>query len=297
MLACPQPVHGPGQRELGTAEPFDEVAAPHPAGVLHRAEHRIDPGEPTGKPLSQDGVAHDDPVSFQHLLGAGSGDLLGRRRGARVEEVGDEVPPTATGGRGTAGDVGLPRPPPFRPAPQERPQRSQRVVGDLAGPHEIPQRLDDRVGIASAGDRVEIAEERCPAFGEVAAEPLVDLAGRRVAGAGGVQQRDLVPEVERHPPVRRGDGAAPGPHDVAGGEQCVEVGRLVGHPSGKDGRLEGACRDRPSLQLADDLGDPVPPRRRVAHAVPGRHESGEDVGRHRFDVAAKHGERTTAEPA
>ena len=40
-----QPLDGPAERELGTAEPVDEVAAPDPARLLHRPEERVDRGE------------------------------------------------------------------------------------------------------------------------------------------------------------------------------------------------------------------------------------------------------------
>ena len=61
----PQPVEGARQGELRGTEPIDEVAAPDPAGILHRAEDRVDGAEATLDALGRDGLAGQDAVALE----------------------------------------------------------------------------------------------------------------------------------------------------------------------------------------------------------------------------------------
>ena len=83
------------------------------------------------------------------------------------------------------------RSPPRGRRARVRPQRVERVVGDAAGPDEIPQRIDRFGRVAAAGRVVERTEERRAAGGEVVDDrPLArsarspdvrDCCGRRSA--------------------------------------------------------------------------------------------------------------------
>ena len=94
------------------------------------------------------------------------------------------------------------------------------------------------------------------------------LRGRRV------QQRDVVREVQRHPPVPLAERRHAHPGHLAGRAQQVEVLRPVaGQPRGQHVGLQRAGRDRRALQLLDHVEQRVGPsaRRRAGagdHAVP-----------------------------
>src|SRR6266446_8852940 len=80
--------HGPealdraGQRELGRAQPVDEVAPTDPAGLLERPEDRVDRRETAFDALRRDGLAGDDTVAVQEDE-AGRVETLGRAGAAR----------------------------------------------------------------------------------------------------------------------------------------------------------------------------------------------------------------------
>ena len=136
------------QRELGGAEPGDEVAAPRPAALFEHLQHAVDRGVATDDTLGEDRLAGDHPVPFEQLQGLGVGGLGGGRR--RLQERRHEAPAAGSGRRAEPRQPPGPRPlagaagallrPRRDPAGEDGPERGQRVVGDLARPHEIPQR-------------------------------------------------------------------------------------------------------------------------------------------------------------
>ena len=201
----PQPIHGAGQRELGGAEPFDEVAAPDPAGLLHRAKDRVDGAETAGDVLRRDGLAGQDAVPLQQDVARewsasrGSADAGVPRAGAVAGRVGppwlgrplrDHERPSAGGFRRTQLQPARPRPAlARRPPPAQRPQRRERVVGDLAGPDQIPQRVERsrarrrRRRPTRAHGRT---RRRVP---QPVAQPLVELARRRLRPSPAARSR------------------------------------------------------------------------------------------------------------
>src|SRR4051794_12716841 len=85
----PQPLHRAGQRELGAAEPLDEVAPPRDAERLQRAQRVVQGREAAGDPLGQHLLAGHDAVPLEQELGertaalAGVGGRLEQRRSQR----------------------------------------------------------------------------------------------------------------------------------------------------------------------------------------------------------------------
>jgi hypothetical protein len=63
-----EPLDGAGERELGTAEPFDEVPAAARADGLERLQLRVDRPVSAGNPLRADAVPGDDPLPLEQEL-------------------------------------------------------------------------------------------------------------------------------------------------------------------------------------------------------------------------------------
>ena len=85
----PQPVERACERELRGAQPVDEVAAPDPAGILERAQHRVDGAEAALEAFRRDRLAGEHAMALEHR------DRLGVeafRRGERRRRL-DERPP------------------------------------------------------------------------------------------------------------------------------------------------------------------------------------------------------------
>ena len=59
---------GTRERELRTAEPLDEVAAPADAERLERLQLRVDGAVPAADPLAANAVARDDPLALEEEL-------------------------------------------------------------------------------------------------------------------------------------------------------------------------------------------------------------------------------------
>ncbi|MET0818047.1 MAG: DEAD/DEAH box helicase [Solirubrobacteraceae bacterium] len=103
-----------------------------------------------------------------------------------------------------------------------RAQRRIGVVGRLARPHQVPQRVLELLG-GRAGD---VGQE----VGEEARAGLQALAHRQVDGLGGLlaaarrrpDQRRVVAEVERHAAGAASQGPGADPHDLAARAQLIE---------------------------------------------------------------------------
>ena len=136
----------PGQRELGRAEPVDEVAAPDPAGLLQRPQDRVDGGEPAVDPLGRDRLAGQDAVPLEQGEALGVEPLPWRRLRHRDRVGCDERPAAGRLGRPERGQparaAARRRRAARGPLPAQGAQRRERVVRDLAGPDQVPQRVE-----------------------------------------------------------------------------------------------------------------------------------------------------------
>src|SRR5436190_2726423 len=68
-LELSQPLHGPAKRELGAAEPFDEVPAAAEPERLERPELAVDGAVTARDPFAADAVARDDALALEQELG------------------------------------------------------------------------------------------------------------------------------------------------------------------------------------------------------------------------------------
>ena len=174
----------PGSGELRRAEPGDEVAAPDLARLLQRLQHAGRRREAARHAFGEHRLAGQHAVAIEQLQRSGV-----RRLGRRSAPARAAARPATSGrrrraarsvrsGRGAAGeprDVAR-----ARDRFRQRPERRQRVVGDLARPDQVPER--------GAGRR---ARQRCrrpgpdrarttrPRSREVLADRVVQLARRR----------------------------------------------------------------------------------------------------------------------
>ena len=138
--------------ELRRAEPGDEVAAPHLAALLEHLEHAVHRGEPADDALGEHRLAGDDAVALEQLQRprrgpprwrVGRGSSSGATRLQRPAPAGGPMrseprraPARRARRRGRCGGAaGAPR----RSDDRAR-SGAERVVGDLAGPHQVPQR-------------------------------------------------------------------------------------------------------------------------------------------------------------
>ena len=136
-----------------------------------------------------------------------------------------------------------------RDAPRERAQRVERVVRDHALPDQVPERVDD-LGGETAHGRLDLMEERCAVRAEVRRRSR--LAPCRPAVRGHVQQRQVIREIDRDPPVLLAQWLDAHPDDLARRAERVEIGRLVvGDARGEDLALEDRRRHREALQRLD----------------------------------------------
>ena len=147
-----------GQRELGAAEALDEVAAASGAEQLEVAELRVEGGEAAGDALGEDRLTGDDAVALQHQLGLGAqAGTGGRGRWRRAARSGTSVPGRRrrrSSGGGRSG--GRWRSDGGDRAQARRPQRREGVVGDLARPGEVPERVVELLGrVVEVGEQVE----------------------------------------------------------------------------------------------------------------------------------------------
>ena len=138
--------------------------------------------ESTDESFRHDRLAGDDAVTLDELHRLGMC-RFGRGR-FRVQQGFDEAPPTLAGGRSDPGEAtGTGPTPPVRGAAlgggldlgptDHRAQRRQRVVGDLACPHEIPERSEQFL-ILSAGRRLtDLPPEARASLGEQRANGLL----------------------------------------------------------------------------------------------------------------------------
>ena len=170
----------------------------------------------------------------------------------------------------------LPRRRPCVRAPlQHRTQRRQRVVGDLAGPHQVPQG-GERLAFGGAGcGRAHLAPEAGAALGQLQADGIVQL--RRSGGSGcsiaGASSGSWSTKYSRTRPSVAPIEPAPTQTSSPRRAQLVEVGRPVAtHPQRQHVGLERAGDQRRALQHADRLDERFEPAPFAGHVVPRREE-------------------------
>src|SRR5690348_2109998 len=100
----------------------------------------------------------------------------------------------------------------------------ERIVRDLAGPHQIPQRVLHFGREATAERGTQLRKEDRPALTKDLADALVRRALARCRCG---HQRRVLGEIERHTTVARAECATTDPEDGTGCEQCVELSLLI----------------------------------------------------------------------
>ena len=138
------------------------------------------------------------------------------------------------------------------------PQRREGVVGDLAGPGQVPQR-----GVKLLGGALQLGDEVEPeagAGGQPLADRVMHLALRRVelrVGGRRAGQPDVLAEVEGH---AAGAAQRPraDPHDLTAGGELVQPALAVrAQPAGQHVALPDLRRERNSLQRDERLAQAV----------------------------------------
>ena len=235
-----------------------------------------------------------------------------RRRSRPTGSPTSDQRPAASGG---PSDVRRPGPGvaagvPGRPLPAQGPQRGERVVRDLAGPDEVPQRVE-HLAVASRhrtprrarGRTRRPAAPRCargsPRGGDRPGGG--PSSGGRPAGRASRPGRYSAIRPSSRPRLPRPTQAT---SPIA--PELVEQPRLVaGDPRRQDVALEHRGRDRQAGQLVDDLGEALEAATRGAaarlarrgDAVPRRQEPAERRRVDGLDLAAQPGERPAPEEA
>ena len=216
-----QPVDGVAAGELRRAQALDEVAALDPTGILHRGEHAVDGGEPSGHTLSGGGPAGEHAVTSEQCLG--------RRRG-RAEWPTPVARSAGTSARGRrrrpaggrradlAGASGAkwPRLDGAAAACRDRSAASESLVSAPAQTRSHRARVDDVCGVAgerrvnATGEQrdtvAEEVEQRCVHVGGVV-DDRVTVAAASLTGRPG--------RSPTHPSPR---GRAPAPNQITSPE-------------------------------------------------------------------------------
>ena len=206
------------ERELRAAEALDEVAAAARAERLERTQLGVDRAVAAGDALAADGVARDDPLPLEQQLrerppvGLGAGE-----EGARRATSG---PASRSRARADAREAARAPVRPRRLVPPLGAQRRPRVVRDLAGPDEPPERgqrhrVLSPVTSSSSGQKRALARER-------AAERVVHLALDRLRARRRAEQRRVLAEEDGDPVEAGAD-----PDELARRAECVELLRPV----------------------------------------------------------------------
>src|SRR5438094_4164956 len=99
-----------------------------------------------------------------------------------------------------------------RLALQTQAQWRQRVIGDLARPDQIPQRIQyGRVGRSAYGGEY-LAKERRATTGQVLTNAVMDRLVGRLFGCKRREQVEPVATEQRNPPIVRAKAASAEPH-------------------------------------------------------------------------------------
>ena len=258
-------------------------------------------------------LAGDDAVALQQQLGLGAAAARRIARALREQRRGERPAPLDL--RLGPGPARAEAPPPrtlgarlLAPARRRgarRAQRRERVVGHLARPHEVPQRLLQLLG-GHAGHVDEQVGEEARALLEPRPQRLVGALGEHLLAVGpGARRRPehggVVAEVQRDPAAAAPERARADPHDLARRAQLVQPRRRVGARAARQHVALPHLRGQgDALQRDEHLAQPVdarPGRRVAVDALPARREAGERPLVGRLDLRAQGGERGAPEPA
>ena len=160
-----------GERELGSAEPLDEVAAAAESQHLERLQLAVDGAVAARDSLGANAVAGHDALALEQELGQRSPVRAAPNSGG----VSDQRPWVAVGAWAREREKRRGRRSLLRGLEAARgAQRLPGVVRRLARPDEIPERGQRQLGVERGGGKQLVPEER--AAGERAANLLVRFA-------------------------------------------------------------------------------------------------------------------------
>ena len=298
-----EPLERAGQRELGGAEPVDEVAAPDPARLLEHPQDRVDRREAALDALVRDRLPGHDAVPVE------------QRECRRVESLGRRAASTSLDERPAAGGLRrTQRRQTSGPAPASRAGRFQRSARSGANVSFVTSPAQTRSQSASSTSR---SEPPPAAREDLAIERGAPRRGARGSPRGGDRRggprhrgrraaaRLATRTDERDPAIVAAEAPPPDPRDLAHRPQLVEQPRLVARdPRRQHVPLQHGCRDRQAGELVDDLGEALERGRRPelrgglaerGDAMPGGQEPAERGRVDGFDLATQPGERPPAE--
>ena len=179
-----------------------------------------------------------------------------------------------------------------------RAQRGERVVGDLAGPDEIPQRLLHLLGLErDVGEQV--GEEARGGEQAVAEEVVLGFRGRvratRTRSAHPADRLGVVAEVQRDAAGRAAERAGSHPDDLARRAELIHPRRRVRAEAARQHvALPHLGGQREPLQRHEHLAQPVDPSARgrmAVDALPGGQERRQRALVGRLDLLAQRRER------
>ena len=141
-----------------------------------------------------------------------------RGRRNRAQQIRKQRPAPGRRGRSESHDGAVGVAARSRP---EHSEREERVIGDLAGPHHVPERVQHRIFVARAGRVIEVAEERRAAALQVLAKAFVGLAVGSLLRLSNQPGR-VGPKVERDASVGAAQRAAAGPDHLPHRDELIE---------------------------------------------------------------------------
>ena len=314
----PQAVDGGGCRELRRTEPLDEITAARVTGILEPRQDPVRLREAARDALGLHTAARHDAVALeQHARRCGGthgavGARVGQERPASPHERRPRrrrrTPHGLHGLQRHAAEHPCSWRPPhgavrLRPAAEEGPHGSERVVRDASRPGEVPEGVDDGLFARRSRHRDELRGEIGPARREGGEELLLERVGLRPLVPRRESERERVGGVQGDPSVASGQRAVPRPDHLARRGELVEhCGGVVGDARGQDERLPRTRRQRDAGELFDRRQHTVdalegPPADRSGDVLPRRQEPGECLGRDRLDRSADRGERAQTQAA
>ncbi len=180
-------------------------------------------------------------------------------------------------------------------------QRRPGVVGDLARPDEVPQRLAQRLRRSvELGEQV--GEERGPCASRARRSSCSGPAGGSAPAraAGRPDRGRVLAEVQRDAP-RATERTGTDPHDLAARAEAVEPGLRVGAGAPRQHvALPDLHGQREALQRHEHLAQAIDPgagARVAVHALPRGQERGEAPLVGRLDLLAQRGQRRAPQPS
>ena len=182
-----------------------------------------------------------------------------------------------------------------RPGYAARAQRREGVVGRLAGPDKVPERIAELIG-GELGVLHEQVGEEAGAAGQAFPQQVVGRALRAfVRGGRRAEQGRVVAEVQRDAPGAPAQGPRPHPRQLTVRAELVEPRRRIGaEAAGQDVALPQLGRQGHTLQRDQHLTQPVRAGARrgvTVHALPGGREARQGRLADRLDLLAQRRQR------